>query len=168
MSQILNRTATPLVTGLFLVSLISGIALFFHWAPATFHGMHEWLSMVLIVPVALHVWKNRRPMSAYLRKPVFAVAMAASLVAALAFAIPTGSSSAGGGRPAQFALARKLLNGSVDAVAPALGETPEALGAALSAAGLAVTDSAQSLEEIAAASGQPPEAVLAVLAQEGR
>ena len=53
MPAILNRYATPLITGLFLVSMISGIALFFHWGSAWFHGMHEWLSMVLIVPFVL-------------------------------------------------------------------------------------------------------------------
>ena len=129
MSQLLNRTATPLVTGLFLVSLVSGVALFFHWAPATFHAMHEWLSIVLILPFALHIWKNWRPMSAYLRRPVFAVAMVASLAAALAFVVPSASNSASGGRPPQFAVAQQVLNGSVDAVASVMGETPEALGA---------------------------------------
>ncbi|EAU44204.1 DUF4405 domain-containing protein [Salipiger bermudensis] len=167
MSQLLNRTATPLVTGLFLVSLVSGVALFFHWAPATFHAMHEWLSIVLILPFALHIWKNWRPMSAYLRRPVFAVAMVASLAAALAFVVPSASNSASGGRPPQFAVAQQVLNGSVDAVASVMGETPEALGAALSAAGFTVADSSQSLSEIAVASGQPPEAILALLAAQG-
>ncbi|MBY6004796.1 DUF4405 domain-containing protein [Salipiger bermudensis] len=167
MSQLLNRTATPLVTGLFLVSLVSGIALFFHWAPATFHGMHEWLSMVLILPFALHLWKNWRPMSAYLRKPAFPVAMLASLAAALAFVIPDASSTAGGGRPPQFAVAQQMLDGSLSTVAPVLGETPEELGAALGAAGFTVSDPAQSLSDIATASGQSAEAMLALLAAQG-
>ncbi len=46
MPAFLARYATPLTTGLFIVSLVSGIALFFHWGGAAFHGMHEWLSMV--------------------------------------------------------------------------------------------------------------------------
>ncbi len=46
-----SRYATPFITGLFLVSLISGIALFFHVGPGGFHGMHEWLSMLLILGV---------------------------------------------------------------------------------------------------------------------
>ena len=48
MSSLLSRYATPLTTGLFLVSLVSGIALFFHLGAAAFHGMHEWLSMALM------------------------------------------------------------------------------------------------------------------------
>ena len=62
MKSILYRYATPFTTGLFLVSLVSGVALFFHVGPAAFHGMHEWLSMVLILPFVLHMWRNWRPM----------------------------------------------------------------------------------------------------------
>ncbi len=42
----------------FLVSLVSGVAIFFHWGPGAFHGIHEWLSMVLILPFVLHLWKK--------------------------------------------------------------------------------------------------------------
>lgn len=62
MKPLLLRYATPFISGLFLVSLISGIALFFHLGNATFRGMHEWLSMVLILPFVLHLWKNWRPL----------------------------------------------------------------------------------------------------------
>lgn len=58
MKDIANRYATPLTTGLFAVSAISGVALFFHLGSAYFHGMHEWLSMALLIPFGVHVWKN--------------------------------------------------------------------------------------------------------------
>ena len=73
MQTFINRYATPLVTGLFLVSLISGVALFLHWGSGWFHGMHEWLSMVLILAFVLHLWKNWRPMTAYLRRAPMAL-----------------------------------------------------------------------------------------------
>lgn len=76
MPNLLSRYATPLTTGLFLVSLISGIALFFHYGTAAFREMHEWLSMVLILPFVLHVWKNWRPFLAYFKR----LPMALSLV----------------------------------------------------------------------------------------
>ena len=53
MPTLLQRYATPLITGLFLVSLISGTALFFHIAQSTFREMHEWLSLVLVVHSAM-------------------------------------------------------------------------------------------------------------------
>ena len=66
MKALLLKYATPFIAGLFLVSLVSGVALFFHVGNATFHGMHEWLSMVLILPFVLHLWKNWKPLFAYL------------------------------------------------------------------------------------------------------
>ena len=52
MPPVLYRYATPLITGLFLVSLISGLALFLHIGPGGLHPMHEWLSLVLILPAS--------------------------------------------------------------------------------------------------------------------
>ena len=49
MKPFLNRYATPLTLGLFAVSALSGVALFFHLAPGAFHGMHEWLIRVPII-----------------------------------------------------------------------------------------------------------------------
>ncbi|NDV98627.1 DUF4405 domain-containing protein [Salipiger sp. PrR002] len=166
MKPVIQRYATPLITGLFLVSLISGIALFFHWNMGWFHGMHEWLSMVLILPFALHLWKNWRPMTAYMRKPAFGLAMVASLVMAVAFVVPSLSGAdgaAGGGRPPQFAAAGLVLEGSVAEVA-ALIDVPAAdLGATLTEAGFAVGGQEESLASIARASGRSDGEILAAL-----
>jgi hypothetical protein len=85
MNSMLQRYATPLITGFFLVSLISGAALFVHVGTGVFRGMHEWLSMVLILPFALHLWKNWRALTNYFSRPPFAIAMGVALVAALNF-----------------------------------------------------------------------------------
>ncbi|RAK18163.1 DUF4405 domain-containing protein [Salipiger aestuarii] len=168
MTSLVNRWATPLIAGLFLVSLISGIALFFHWNAFWFHGMHEWLSMVLIVPFALHLWKNWRPMKAYIRKPAFAVAMVVSLLAAIVFVVPTiGATSGPRNGPAQFGMAQKMLGGSVAEIAAILDESPTSLAARLARAGFTITSPDQTLSGIAAASGQSDIAVMAVIAGQG-
>lgn len=154
MHPALQRYATPLITGLFLVSLISGVALFFHLGSAYFHGMHEWLSMVLIVPFVLHIWKNWRPMLNYFRQGSFAIAMLVSLLAALAFVVPAMSGSAGGGRPPVFALSQKIMQGSVAEMAAVLDMAPAALSAQLEAAGFAVSSPEQSLDALAKAAGK--------------
>ena len=151
MPKLLSAYATPFVTGLFVVSLISGLALFFHVGPRGFHGMHEWLSLVLIIPFALHVWRNWRPLSIYLRGAPMAIAMALSLVAAAVFLIP---SDQPGGGPPHVALARQMMKAPLAAAAPALGAQTEALAARLSAAGFTVGDPQQSLGDIAKASGK--------------
>ncbi|MBN9889404.1 DUF4405 domain-containing protein [Salipiger abyssi] len=165
MTAFLKRIATPLITGLFLISLLSGLALFFHWNSVWFHSMHEWLSLLLILPFVLHIWKNWRPMLGYLRRPIFAGTLAASALAAAAFVVPTLGREQSGGRPPVFAVAQKMLDGSVAEVAAVIGETPEALSAALRSAGFAVADADQSLNELADASGRARNDLFAVLAR---
>lgn len=151
MPSLLNRYATPLITGLFLVSLVSGLALFFHVGPAAFHGMHEWLSMVLIVPFALHLWKNWRPMTAYLRRLPMALSLALSVAAAAVFFVPAGDARTG---PPQFQLAQALYAATPELAAPVFGMTGAELVEGLRGAGLSGAEIGRTLREIAAASGK--------------
>lgn len=153
MTNLFQRYATPFITGFFLISLISGIGLFFHFGPSGFRGMHEWLSMVLTLPFVLHIWKNWKPMLAYFRRAPMLIALILSLGAASVFLYPTGETSTAGGPP-QFQLANRLMAHSLAEVAPAIGSTPEALAAALTSAGFTLADPAQSLTDIATASGK--------------
>lgn len=121
MPDFLQRYATPFVTGLFAVSLISGMGLFFHVGPRAFHPMHEWLSVVLIAPFVLHVWKNWRPMSLYLKRGAFWAAAAISTVAALAFVFAPMGGPGGRRGPPQMALTRALGAATPAQLAPALG-----------------------------------------------
>lgn len=152
MPALIQRYATPLITGLFIVSLVSGIALFFHVGQAYFHGMHEWLSMVLILPFVLHLWKNWRAMTTYLAKPAFAVAMGLSLAGGAVFAYQGANNASGG--PPQMALARMILASPPEEVAPLLNLTSEELAAKLAAAGFATPGPGQSLADLAKASGK--------------
>lgn len=155
MPKLLNRYATPFINGLFLVSLVSGIALFFHIGPSGFHGMHEWLSMVLIVPFVLHIWKNWKPMLCYFKRVPMAIALVASLAAAGVFLMPSSGEQTGrAGGPPQFRLARLVLNGTVADVAPIVGTDAETLLMQLGAQGFTVDGADQTLSAIAAASGK--------------
>ncbi len=137
MPQILHRYATPLIAGLFVVSLVSGLALFFHVGPRGFHGMHEWLSLALVAPFALHLWRNWRPMTSYLRHAPMAAALALSAAGAALFLIPSGGAARGA--PPQMAFASRVLQGTPAELAAALGTTPEAVVARLAQAGIAVS-----------------------------
>ena len=153
MPSILQRYATPLTIGLFLVSLVSGLALFFHIWPGVFHGMHELVGLFLIVPFGLHIWRNWRPLANYLAKPAFSATIAACLVAAVGVGLV---SSIGGGRhgPSQFALLEALTASTPAKLAPALGTDAETLVAALRAHGFVTAVVDAPLTEIAANSGK--------------
>ena len=166
MRAVFDRFATPFITGLFLVSLISGVALFFHWGSAYFHSMHEWLSMVLIVPFALHIWKNWKPMTAYLKRMPMALSLALSVVAAAVFFLPTGG-EAGRGGPPQFRLAQTVLTATPATAAPLFGMSEPDFVAGLKEAGLVTTGAGQTLHDMAAAAGKSDADLATALLQLG-
>jgi len=164
LKNLINRYATPLTTGFFLVSLISGVALFFHWASGLFHGMHEWLSMVLLVPFALHMWKNRGPLMGYVKRKTLFVPLLLSIMVAIPFAV---SSTGGkqGGNPA-FAAVQLLTKAPLADSAALFKNTPDELVARLRQRGLAVTSSSDSLNQIAQSAKMQPTQLIAELINE--
>lgn len=152
MDSFLQRYATPLTTGLFVISTVSGIALFFHWQPGAFRGMHEWLSLVLLLPFGLHVWKNWRPLVGYLRRGTLILPLVACAVIAVPFAVSGLAGGSAGGNPAMRTL-HLMATTPLEDLAPVLKSTPEALRARLAEKGYTVAPDAQTLGAIASASG---------------
>ena len=161
MRSFLMRYATPLTAGLFLVSAISGVALFLGWQQGLFHEMHEILSLALLVPVAVHIWRNWRPLLNYFRHAAMPVALAASLVAAGFFAVGS-SGPSGGGNPA-FALVAAAQNAPLSSLAPVLGLDEAALFQRLEKAGYGAAAPTDTLAGIAEQNHVEAFAVLATL-----
>ncbi len=164
MPSFVSRYATPFITGLFLVSLISGVALFFHWGSAYFHGMHEWLSMVLILPFVLHIWKNWRAFVSYFKRVPMAIALVVSVAGGLVFVVPALTSSSQRGGPPQRAVFQAMENGTLTTLAPLFGHDPDSLAAALQMKGLTVSGPDDTVRTIAATSGASPGAVIGDIA----
>lgn len=160
MPSIVSRYATPLITGLFLVSLISGVALFFHFGTAIFHSMHEWLSMILIIPFVAHIWKNWRAFLTYFKRWPMTIALVLSVVASIPFAVPL---SGAGGNPLMSAVGA-IQNGSLANVSPLYGQTPKEMMADLQKKGWTITSADQSMLEIATANGKSERDVMVYLA----
>ena len=149
MRILLNRHAAPFITSLFLVLLVWGSALFFHVVPAGFHGMHEWLSLLLILSFALHPWKNRRPMTSYLRHAPMGVALAASAALAEVLLLPGGIRGRAATR--RLPCLGRVIQSRPAELASLLEVSPEAMAAAVNGAGIAVTDTGQPVAPAAAA-----------------
>lgn len=149
--DVLMRYATPLTTWLFLISLVSGVALFFGVGNQYFREMHEILSMFLIVPFGLHVWRNWRTLIGYFRRSAMWVSTVVCLIAAGAFAYEgAGASSGGNPRMAAFGA---LNNASMTALA-ALARTDEAtITERLKAIGVEVKSAEDTVAGLAKASG---------------
>lgn len=146
----LFRYATPLTTWLFLISLVSGVALFLGVGTQYFREMHEILSMLLIVPFGLHVWRNWRTLVSYFRRSAMWVSTVVCLAAAGAFAYEAAGVSATNPRAVVFGA---LNNASVTALA-ALAHTDEAtVSARLEALGVEVKSTEDTVARLAQASG---------------
>ena len=166
MKDHLLRYATPLITGLFLISLISGVMLYFHLLGGYVRSMHELLSLVLIIPFVLHLWRNWRAFLGYFKRPSFLVSIAVCMVAAGYFVATAGPQRGRerGGLPPQFALVHKMMGQTPEKLAPLFGKTPEQLVEQLKAAGFKDALAQISMSEIAAKAERDENAIVALLA----
>lgn len=159
MNDSVNRYATPFTIGLFLVSAISGVALFFHLGSKYFHGMHEWLSILLLLPVVFHIQKNWPGMKGYLKRRTIWMPTLISLAGALVFVVLAWNSP---GRPPSPSA--KLLGGqSLATLAPIMGTTPAGLEAELMEKGYAAK-ATDTLEAVAKKAGKPIDVVVGEIA----
>lgn len=163
MLSALKAFATPFTVGLFFISTISGIALFLHVGEGQFHEMHEWLSMLLLIPAALHLWRNWAPLAAYLKRGRLLVPVGLCLVLGLGFAGQSLFSTGGSDNPG-FAAVNLLLREPLAAVAPIIHASAEDMAVKLRAEGYKITSLNASLRDIASASGREPPRIVADLA----
>lgn len=87
MMKSLRPWATPLTVATTLVTLVTGVLLFFHLAPGLTRVSHEWIGMIMVIAVAAHLLLNYRAFFTYFKRPIGlaiiglgAVAMVLSLV----------------------------------------------------------------------------------------
>lgn len=153
MNSFFMRYVTPITTGLFLVSAISGIALFFHWAPGTFHSMHEWLSMVLLVPFVLHMWRNWGAFMNYIKRKTLWIPLVLCIIVSIPFAWPSAQQGRSGGNPA-FQVVHMMTKTSITGIAPVMKSSPDELLKKLQGMGYKATSTDETLDQIATASGE--------------
>ncbi len=79
-------------------------------------GIHEWLSMVLIAPFVLHLWRNWRPFMAYFKRTPMIVAIVISVALTVPFFLDSGSWSV----PPYVQFSRAVLKGTPAELAPVL------------------------------------------------
>lgn len=159
LNNFMHRYGTPLTAGLFAVSTVSGVALFFHWAPRTFHAMHEWLSMLLLAPFVLHLWKNWTPLLAYAKRKTLLIPLVLSVVVAVPFVVMAARSSGRAGRPSSQTVSLMTEARLVD-LAPVFRSTPESLLLNLQQRGCKVSSVQQSPRAIGTASAVSANEVL--------
>ncbi|GBR68530.1 DUF4405 domain-containing protein [Gluconobacter kanchanaburiensis] len=161
--KFMNRYGTPLTTGFFIVSGVTGVALFFHWAPLAFHPIHEWLSMALLVPFVLHVIKNWTSFVNYARRKTLFVPLIIAFMACIPFFFQGPGGHSGNRKTASIALP-VLEHAPLSQIALLIHTDGDGLVGRLQGQGYTVQTADQTLEEIAKASNRPiNDAVVAAL-----
>lgn len=169
-SVILNY-GTPFTVGLFIVSAVSGVALYFHVGTTLFREMHEVLSMVLLVPVVVHLWRNWVSFVAYFKRAAMPVALVVSLLWAAFYAYgalnPAASTAAAGGNPV-FALLGTVQETPLSALAPAMRIDGATAVKRLTDAGFAGVAEGDSVASIAARTKRDRLEIIAALTRGAR
>lgn len=114
----LRKYATPLTIGSFVLMAATGTLMFFHLNTTFNKVAHEYLGLVMIAAVVLHLVLNWRAFTTYFKRPL-AIGIMGIFVLALGLSfVPT--SQQGGGRP-EFGAVRMVITAPVSALAPMLG-----------------------------------------------
>ncbi|MCI5125339.1 MAG: DUF4405 domain-containing protein [Candidatus Electrothrix sp. AR5] len=137
---------TPLTTGAFLLTAVTGVLLFFHAATGLNKAVHEWLSWVFLIGAVVHLALNFAPFKKYLTQRKGQVLMGSCvLLLALSF-IPM---SEKGHHDSPFAPPIKALaHTSLTTLAQVARISPEQLRERLADEGLTVNSDQQSISEL--------------------
>ncbi|RDV24299.1 DUF4405 domain-containing protein [Alteromonas aestuariivivens] len=143
-SRWFNRVwATPLLTGAFLLSGITGVMLFFHLNTPLNKLAHEYLSWVLLFAAACHVGANFRAFLQHLKRP-----LGQSLVAAFGLLLAASfySKSEGPRDPAAPAI-RTLSSIPLSELARLSGQSHQQVADIMAGMGYEIDSLEQPLEE---------------------
>jgi hypothetical protein len=161
-TNFLRRWATPLTIGTFLLISITGILMFFEVRIGLIKVAHEWLSLLMVAAVGLHVTLHWRLFSRYFtQKPALAVIGLFGVILVASLLIQGGDERRGppGGRASMQAV-QLLTSAPLDKVAGITGNTLEGLQTRLQTQGLKLDETATSLADIARQNQRTPAEVL--------
>ncbi|TXH68623.1 MAG: DUF4405 domain-containing protein [Thiothrix sp.] len=150
----LRPWATPLTIGAFILMAITGLLMYFHIQLGLAKAAHEWLSIVMVGAVGLHLVVNWKVFKRYFSQKLgLAIISVFAILTLTALVIP----QQGGprGRADQQA-AQLLLNLPLERLASATNKTTASIQTTLTQQGFTITDPNSTLKQIAEASKRNP------------
>ena len=160
MKAVTTRTwSTPLIMGCALVVAVSGVMMFYHLEEGLVKSMHEWLGLLFVVAIVLHVLNHWMPVSRYLQSKQ-AVAIIVLVLAIAGGWIATSGDTRE--HPAKRLLG-KVQRAPLSVVAGLQNEPIDALMSRLQQAGITVVSQQQSVADIAAKNSRNPMELMDIL-----
>ena len=155
--------STPLIIATSATVALSGVLMFFHLAEDLVKSMHEWLGLLFVAAIMLHVLNHWLPFSRYFGDNQARVVLATVMLIAGGWMTVAGLGGEGeGGHPA-----KRFMGGvpkaPLVAVAAIQGQTGQQALERLRAAGVQVDSDQQSLAELATANDREVLELLDVL-----
>ncbi len=152
--------ATPLTLGAFALSAITGILLFFKINLGLVKPVHEWLSWLLVIGTAFHLFVNWRPSVQYLTRPVGKGILAVFFLLICASLLPL---TEGKRKPPFNTITDALLNSPISTVAQVANHTPDETLEILRSSGISAAGQEQTIREIAKVNNKQAMDVLTVI-----
>lgn len=165
MSDTWKKYITAISAALFLVVAASGLAMFFGVGKNLVKDMHEWLAVIFVVAIGLHLVRNWGGMKTYFRRGTIIAPVAVAAVAAAAFIVPAALS---GGENPMPVLFQSLEKAKLDDLGRVLELPAESIADVLEQKGFVVLSTDLSVSQIAADSGRPPRAALMTIVEAKR
>ncbi|MEJ2621147.1 MAG: DUF4405 domain-containing protein [Candidatus Thiodiazotropha sp.] len=159
-----RKWSTPLVIGSGLIVALSGVLMFFG-VHNPIEMAHEWVGLLFVVAIGLHVLTHWGGFKRYFFQPI-ALSLVGS-VALVSSAFIFLSLSDAGGSPMMNIL-RSIESSSVEEVARLLNEPAHSVVLRLQAEGLSVDNSDRTIVEIAKANDREPRALMKLLFSQKR
>lgn len=151
--------STPLMIASSSVIALSGLMLFFHLGEGLVKSMHEWLGILFIAAILLHILNHSTSLLRYFREKRALLVMAAVLSLAFTWVASNGSKEE---HPAKRLVA-SVNQAPLSVVSQLQQENRDDLVARLRAAGIRVDSPRQSLAELASANHRNPFELLDII-----
>ena len=157
MNALLRKYATPLSFVAFVAVGLTGLMMFFGVRGRLLNGIHEWVGVIFVVTLVLHLARNWRGVLAMLSTTsgkLIAGGLGAAAVILILFALPLGGGAGHGGAHGPWQVIRIMADAPLATMAPALGLSADEAVVRLRRGGVPVDGSQESLNKIASDHGQ--------------
>ena len=160
--------STPLIIATSMAVAISGVLMFFHIAKDMVESMHEWLGLLFVLAIVLHILNHWLSFSRYFVDKRALAVVAVVVAVAIGWVVVSGQADEGKSRGNMFRQTVMVVQQAPLVKVAALQDQSSAvLIGRLQQAGITAESEQQSIDAIARSNQRRPEEVMAIVLSGG-